>query len=127
MYRIEETSYGLKLTFGGRMSAEELHAWLEDARVTMDRTPAPFHVLVDMRSLAPLDDDAQKLFIRGQHAFRKAGMARSAVVVENPETRAQFERIARQSGIHADERYFTAPADDEWDRDAIAWVTDGPA
>lgn len=122
MYRIEKTPYGLKLTFGGQMNAVELQSWLEDARRTMVEMPGPFQVLVDMRDLSPLDEEAQKVFIRGQHTFRKAGMVRSAVVVRNPETRGQFERIARQSGIHVAERYFTVDADDDWDLDALAWL-----
>lgn len=74
MYDIERTAYGYRVAFGGRMDVSELAAWRRDSKEALADSPSSFGVLVDMRELAPLTDDAQAEMIAGQLEYREEGM-----------------------------------------------------
>jgi hypothetical protein len=64
-----------------------------------------FGVFVDMRTLKPLPEDAQKVMEEGQKLFKQKGMTRSVVIVTGALTKMQFKRIAQETGIYEWERY----------------------
>lgn len=58
MYHIENTSYGLKLSFSGFIAKPEMEAWAGEVPLAYSRAGTKFGVLVDMRDLKPLSADA---------------------------------------------------------------------
>ncbi|MCP4896879.1 MAG: hypothetical protein GY906_07875 [bacterium] len=124
MYAINVREYGFELTFEGFIKAEEMEAWLIESQTVLMHAPEKFGVLIDMRTLKPLPDDAQAHVHTGQKHYRKKGMDRSAVVVAHPVTKMQFQRIARETGIYEWERYFDASSQDDWEQAAMNWILD---
>lgn len=125
MYVIEKTDLGFHLVFGGIMDAPELEHWLRESTVALQAVSGSFKVLVDMRTLGPLDAEGKAVMQRGQRMYRQAGMQRSVVILSNPVTLMQFKRIAHESGIFEWERYIDASAVPDWETVAIAWLEHG--
>jgi hypothetical protein len=125
MYDIEQTDFGFELTFSGNMDRDELLDWREESERTVKTGPDSFGVLVNMRDLGALGDDAQEVMVETQHDYREWGMERSAVVVDSATTKLQFQRLARESGIDEWERYVDTETFDDPRDAALAWVKDG--
>jgi hypothetical protein len=124
MYKIEKKDFGYKLTFDGFIEQSEMNEWVNEAESALSNQSGPFGVFVDMRTLKPLDNDAQKEMEKGQKLFKLKGMERSVVILNNAITTLQFQRIAKQSGIDAWERYIDASAEPSWEQKGIAWIKD---
>jgi hypothetical protein len=125
MYEIESTSFGYKLTFSGRMDKTELEEWRKESKETVQNTVGSFGVLVNMRDLGTLADDAQEVMVKTQHDYREWGMERSAVIVDSATTKLQFQRLAKESGIDEWERYIDTESFDDPEEAAMAWIQDG--
>lgn len=124
MYNIAKSDLGFHLTFGGEMTKTELDKWYEESEQALQGPQAPFGVIIDMRTLAPLPIEAQQVMIRGQSMYRRRGMQRSCVILNDAITTIQFMRLAKQSGIFKHERYIDASAHRDWMREAQKWVKD---
>ena len=125
MYKIEKRSSGFMLTLGGSIEPAEMQKWLEESKTMLAGVSGSFGVIVDMRTLAPLPPAAQAFMVEGQQLYKKAGMQRSAVILNNAVTTLQFRRLAKESGIHAWERYLDASSEPQWQQKALDWVTSG--
>jgi hypothetical protein len=125
MYTITQTKFGFKLTFGGFIQNPELEGWLADSEKALTRAAGPFGVFVDMRALKPLPRQAQETMVAGQLLYKRAGMTRSVVVLNDGVTLMQFRRLAKQSGIDAWERYVDASTTPNWEQVALMWLLDG--
>ena len=123
MYNIEKTHYDFKLTFGDFMKADEMQKWVADSKKVLENISGEFGVFVDMRTLKPLPQDAQKFMQEGQVIYKQKGMSRSVVILDNAITMLQFKRIAQQTGIYEWERYFDASASPNWEEKAVKWIT----
>lgn len=124
MHKIEKRPSGYLLTFGGVIDRAEMTTWLEETKTNLVGARGPFGVIVDMRTLAPLAADAQAVMVSGQQLYKKAGMSRSAVIVNNSVTALQFQRLAKESGIYNWERYIDGQKTNAVDL-AISWAKDG--
>jgi hypothetical protein len=124
MYSIERKPFGFKLTFAGFIKVDEMSKWVEESKRSLSGHEPGFGVLVDMRDLKPLPEDAQTEMQSGQKLFKQAGMQRSAVIVASPTVAMQFRRIAKETGIAAWERYVDTTQPD-FERKAIAWLEQG--
>lgn len=122
MYKIEKRPSGYLLTFGGFIDASEMQAWLMESERALAAAVGPFGVVVDMRQLSPLAPETQQVMVKGQQLYKNKGMQRSAVIVNNPLTAAQFKRLANDSGIYVWERYIDASSVPNWDKIAVDWV-----
>jgi hypothetical protein len=122
VYKIEKTDLGFYLTFGGDMTKDEMEKWYEDSEQVLTGQQAPFGVIIDMRTLAPLRVEAQGAMVRGQSMYRSRGMQRSCVILDDAITTIQFMRLARKSGIFKYERYIDASAHRDWLAEARNWV-----
>jgi len=122
VYKIEKTDLGFYLTFGGDMTKDEMEKWYEDSEQVLTGQQAPFGVIIDMRTLAPLRVEAQGAMVRGQSMYRSRGMQRSCVILDDAITTIQFMRLARKSGIFKHERYIDASAHRDWLAEARNWV-----
>lgn len=125
MYTTEKTDYGVKFTFGGLFSAEKCRDWLKDAAKLLDECNSEFCVFVDMRTLAPLDAEAQDVMQEGQRLHRQRGMLRSVVILNSPVVRMQFQHIAHDTGIYKWERYIDASQTPNWEKVGFDWLLNG--
>ena len=110
MYKIAKEKFGFQLTFEGRLSLDEMKQWKEESKKALLGAPLTFGVLIDMRTLRPggIPDDAQAVMVEGQGLYKKAGMERSCVILQSALVAMQFQRLAKESGIYAFERYIDA-------------------
>ncbi|ELY49941.1 hypothetical protein [Natronorubrum bangense] len=125
MYTIEQTEFGFKITFAGKMDEQELQEWTDDSRTALQDAPDEFGVLVDMRELNLLSNDEQQVMRAGQQHYQDAGMVRSSVVLDSAILTLQFRRLAKESGIYEWERYLNAGTSDDWHQQAVDWLVDG--
>lgn len=125
MYRIDQTTYGLRLEFSGLIDESELVGFYEELDVATSRLEGPFTVFVDMRTLVPLSRAAMPQMLRIQRLARERGMTRSVVIFTNPATIQQFKRIAGESGIHPTERYLDSNNDPDWESNGLSWLLQG--
>ncbi len=124
MHNIERKSSGYLLTFGGLISQQEMQEWVDESRRSLESQQGGFCVIVDMRTLAPLTADTQRVMVEGQKLYKQRGMTRSSVIVNNSVTAIQFKRLAQQSGIYQWERYFDGTQPGCLDA-AIGWGKSG--
>ncbi|MEW5794738.1 MAG: hypothetical protein AB1772_00120 [Candidatus Zixiibacteriota bacterium] len=122
MYNIEKTHWGYRLTFGGATDVNELTAWLEESRRILSNQEDEFYVFVDMRTLIPLDKEAQVPMYEGQKLYRAKGMVRSVVILSSPVVAAQFRRIGGETGIGKWERYIDASTVADWEERGLNWL-----
>ena len=100
-------------------------AWYREARAAVAGHQRPFQVFVDMRTLIPLDKDAQVHMEAGQKLYRESGMQRSVVVFQSPVTAAQFRRIGGETGIGRTERYIDPTTYPDWEEVGMDWILNG--
>ena len=122
VYQIERTHWGYRLTFGGSIDAAEMTEWLEESRRILASQEDEFYVFVDMRTLIPLDRDAQLPMQEGQMLYRSKGMLRSVVILSSPATASQFRRIGGETGIGKYERYLDASSMSDWEEIGLNWL-----
>jgi len=122
VYKIEETTLGFTLTFGGVLYREELSHWLKESEHALARRKEGFGVIVDLRNVLPLGPEAREIILQGQGLYRKAGLVRSAVVLSNSATASQFRQLAKDSLVYKNERYIDASKDSDWLKHALDWV-----
>jgi len=122
MYKLEKKNYGVKITFAGAMTAEELMKWISESRLLFKGLTEKFGVSVDMRGLKPLPGDAQKVMEEGQKMYKSFGMERSVVILANPIITAQFKRIAKETGIYQWERYIDSSKIPNWEDVGTRWL-----
>lgn len=126
MWNISRQSFGFVLSFKGSIELAEMGQWVAAAKVELlNPLPTGWGVVVDMRELLPLRQDAQAMLIEGQKLFKQHGMTRSAVALKDAVTTMQFRRLARTSGIDAWERYIDTSAILQWQTAAKQWVVSG--
>ncbi|HME56773.1 MAG TPA: hypothetical protein VKF63_00425 [Terracidiphilus sp.] len=122
MYKIAKEKFGFQLTFGNIISLEEMNLWLEESKKALAGAHKPFGVLIDMRTLRLLQFDVQKVMVEGQGLYKNSGMERSCVILASAILTMQFERLAKESGIYAFERYINSAAYPDWYAKAVGWI-----
>jgi hypothetical protein len=123
MYKIEKTAYGVKITFAGGMSKDEIVAWGVESEKVLQTLQSSFGIMIDMREMKPLAPDAQAEMQKGQKLYKEKGMERSVVILSSTIATLQFKRIAQESGIFAWERYIDASASPDWEVKGEKWLT----
>ena len=126
MYRIERRPSGYLLSFSGTVNKDEMQRWYNETKtVLLGERSSEFGVVVDMRGLQPLKDDAKTIMVNGQQLYKEKGMKRSAVILADAEVCRQFKNLAVQSGIYVTERYLDASNMGDAIGKAIDWVKSG--
>lgn len=121
MYKIEDTSFGYRMTFDGFLNRSDVGNWVSDLKKQLKRTQA-FGVLVDMQNASAFPADAQDLLFEGILYCRERGMERAAIAVANPITKIQAVRVAKETGIYSIVRYLDASSDPDWEQNALDWI-----
>lgn len=126
MYKIEVRSSGFIFTFAGVVEAKEMKQWHDEAisKLTDFDTSQEFGAIINMSKLQPLSPEAQGFVEKIQKTFKEAGLKRTAVILPNVIIEMQFTRIAKQSGIYENERYFNDESPNAIEN-AIQWVKHG--
>ena len=125
MCRTERTSYGFKIRFEGYIEKDELKSWAKEAATILKEQKPGFGVLHDMRGMAPLPVDAGEFMKRNQALAKDAGLSRSAQILDDPITKMQFKRLARDIELFHDMRQIDASRTPNWEQVAINWIVDG--
>jgi hypothetical protein len=125
MHKIEETSYGYRVTFDGFLQRDDAGTLLDSMRSTVKPRDGGFSVLVDMRTSRAFPVEAQEVVKQAILLCKEAGLERNAVVLNSAIAALQARRLARETGIEKDIRYIDASNEPEWERVAIDWLTDG--
>lgn len=125
MYKIEKTDYGIKLTFSGFVNAEELTRWAQEVGEVSKPMQKGYCVLLDLRGMAPLSPEACDVMSKVQRRAIKAGMARAALILDNPITSMQFKRLGRQLPIGQIERYIDSTSTPNCEKVATDWLRKG--
>lgn len=125
MFNVEKTDYGMKFTFSGFISEQEMREWARKVGEIARNLPKNYRLLVDMRGMQPLPREAWHVMEKAQQKGMQAGMSRVAVVVDDPITSMQFKRFARQTGMAEIEREIDATVVIDWERVAMDWLIKG--
>ncbi len=124
MYKIAETPFGFQLTFSDTIKKEEMQKWHDESIEILKKYKGKkFGVLIDMREFKPLPPESQEIMTKGQKIYKDTGMERSCVVLADPLITMQFQRLGKQSGIYAFERYIDVKTHpDNWHFIATQWL-----
>ncbi len=123
MYKIERRPSGYLLSFSGKIEKDEMQRWYNESKIALvGENESSFGVVIDMRSLQPLQDEAKTIMVSGQQLYKNKGMKRSAVILANESICRQFKNLAVQSGIYVTERYIDASSAVNAVEQAINWV-----
>jgi hypothetical protein len=126
MYKIEKTNYGFKLTFEGFIQESEMKDWYEESKKILENAPKGFHVMVDMRNMKTLPQDAKSILEEGQRHYSSKGGKRSVVIAADVITKAQQRNIAIKSGVIKFEQYLDG-SEPGWEEKALDWLINGIA
>jgi hypothetical protein len=107
----------LYLTIDGMASVEEREAFNDEVRKKLQLFGGkPFGVLADLRKMRPGSPESSEKVRENQALLIKAGVQKSAEVVESPAAMLQLNRIARESGLLSKVQRFTEI------EHALAWL-----
>lgn len=122
MYKIENNSYGIKVTLNGSVENAEAQKWFIEMKDALNKIKKDFKVFVDMRGFKPASQEIQKVFVDIQKEFKDHGMSKSVVILDNAIAVMQLKRTAKESGIYAHERYITPENNPNWEKQALDWI-----
>ena len=125
MFKVEKKAFGVQILFDGFIKKPEMEDWLKESQAVVNKLSRKFGVFVDMRTLYPLPRDAQSTMEEGQKLFKKHGMERSVVILQNATLTMQFKHLAKESGIYQWERYIDASKVSNWEEVGKKWLTHG--
>jgi hypothetical protein len=121
MHKIEDKSYGYRMTFEGFFRREDVERWVDDLRKTVGGRGS-FGVFVDMRGSSAFPAEAQETLFEGINLCRDKGMDRASIVVANPISKIQAVRITKEVGIQDIVQFIDASSDPDWERAALDWI-----
>lgn len=125
MHQIEQTDYGMRVTFDGFMSRQDMQAWFDDMKKS---GPPPtgqgeYGVLVDLRGAVAFPVESQEVLFDAIKMSMERGMRRNAIIVSNAIAKIQATRIARETGIGKDAiQFFDATTTPDWEKQATDWL-----
>jgi hypothetical protein len=125
MHQIEQTDYGMRVTFDGFMSRQDMQAWFDDMKKDAKVAPTGdgYGVLVDLRGAVAFPVEAQEVLFDAIRMSMDRGMRRNAIIVSNAIAKIQATRIARESGIGKDNiQFFDATTTPDWEEKATSWL-----
>jgi hypothetical protein len=91
----------------------------------LPRLGKQFYVFVDMRSMSLLPLESQAILGQVQQTYREQGLRRVAMIVDDIVTKNQMQRVSKAHGVYAYERHFSAQETPDWEKQALAWLSEG--
>lgn len=120
--RVEETSYGYRLRFGGFLERNAAGALLSEIRSVIRPRGAAFALMVDLRESRAFAAEAQEILRQAILHCKDAGMERNACILNSAIATLQARRLGRETGVDETSRYIDASADPDWERVALDWL-----
>jgi len=117
------TDYGYTSKFTGMLSLEEANDWFDDVKKTI-AGKSSFGQLIDLRGQKAQSPETNQVVQDAMAYVIEHGMKRSSVVLSSTVMKMQIQRLAKEVGMYAYERYFD-PSDEQWETKALAWIVDG--
>lgn len=124
MYKIEQQSYGLKLTFAGFIREAEMITWQAEIFPLLELLPPSFGMLIDMSEMEAMPSKSQEILMATQKTF-KPRIKRSATVTKSAITNIQSKRIGNKSGVNETKIFIDATHTPDWEEQAINWIKNG--
>ncbi len=121
MYKIERQHYGVKLTFEGFITPEEMQAYKDEFRVVLDLLPPKFTLLADMRSMKPLPAESQAI-LSANPEWTANRITRSATIIDSALVKMQSRRLTKEWKQNEAKRYIDASKHSNWEVLAIDWL-----
>ncbi|MDW3195816.1 MAG: hypothetical protein R8G66_25810 [Cytophagales bacterium] len=124
MYKIEVKSYGIKLTFEGFISPEEMQAYKDEFKTTLDLVPQQFGLLADMRSMKPLPAESQAI-LSAYPEWTATRIVRSATIIDSALVKMQSRRLSKEWKQDSTKRYIDSTQFHDWENRAEGWINEG--
>ncbi len=124
MYKIEVKSYGIKLTFEGFISPEEMQAYKDEFKSTLDLVPQQFGLLADMRSMKPLPAESQTI-LSAHPEWTATRIVRSTTIIDSALVKMQSRRLSKEWKQDSTKRYIDSTQYHDWENRAEKWIKDG--
>jgi hypothetical protein len=120
--KVEETSYGYKVMFGGGLLVRDAAGALLSEIKSVIRPGSAFALMVDMRESRAFPAEAQETLKLAILYLRDAGMERNACILSSTIATLQARRLGRETGVDETSRYIDASAEPDWERIALDWL-----
>lgn len=125
MSYFKETSYGFELKLSGPINSTDEKKFLAESKKILKNVQKDFKVLVDMRDVTFAQNGITSMYFHGPILFRKYGMARSCVILENSDMMDEYKQSSRNCGVYEFERYISAKNNKNWKKQAMDWLLNG--
>jgi hypothetical protein len=125
MYKIEETSYGFKVTSAGIFTMDEIDQLKHDLLSTLAGHNRPFSLLLDARKLVPPEPAVREAFVELHASVWHLSCDRVAFIIESPVAKGQIRQMHHSASPDGRDRIFDATKCPDWETRALAWVADG--
>jgi hypothetical protein len=120
--KVEETSYGYKVMFGGFLERNAAGALLSEIKSVIRPRGSAFALMVDMRESRAFAAEAQETLKLAILHCKDAGMERNACILSSAIATLQARRLGRETGVDETSRYIDASAEPDWERIALDWL-----
>ena len=124
-YTIDETPYGLRVSFDGMMGEEDARRFRGDFLRTLEAVAGPISILIDLRKGQPISPRSQEIVADCYRAVTEKGLVRSANLVSSALMKLQMVRRAREMGTYDRARYVDASAGPRCEQIAVDWLEKG--
>jgi hypothetical protein len=126
VHTLEKTDYGVRLTWTGFSTLEELQRFYTTSKQLLPSLKRPWGNLINMVDAKPFPPESADLLREAQAYYRTMGMERSVVIVNSPTVAMQLRRVAKESGIFDFERYVDiSKHPNDWETRAVEWLRSG--
>ena len=128
MYKIEQTDFGLKMTFSGVMNGGEAQQFLSEfLRIIADYDRPHLAGIADVREFVPVIPEVLKIMHdtinAGTSLFR--GTVRITVIVNSPVIKNIVTRLGYDTGTFAYFRFVSASEIKDPEKAAYDWAVNG--
>lgn len=124
MYKIERKHYGVKLTFDGFIDPEEMQAYKDEFKATLDLLPPKFGLMGDMRNMKPLPPESQAI-LSAHPEWTASRIERSATIIDSALVKMQSRRLTKEWKQDETKRYIDSSRHADWETMAEKWIADG--
>jgi hypothetical protein len=124
MFRIERTSYGLKLTVEGSIEKEETLGFLDEYREKLAGIQRDIALLIDGSKARPLSPEALYFLATAYREGRLHGVKKLVFILKSAGLQEQIQRTFMKEGAAGELRFIDAQLPNS-DRIALDWIEKG--
>ncbi|HEX2896972.1 MAG TPA: hypothetical protein VHP63_02860 [candidate division Zixibacteria bacterium] len=119
---VKKTPYGFRITLTGTLNVEEAEDHKFDIlrQVTLEKNP--FSLLVDLRSLTPIQPKVIQIIKQIVHTLSLMSIVRSAVIVQSSKPGGETIQATAVALTKNYDRVIDAAKYPDWEKRALAWI-----